>query len=37
MRKKQQRELAARPHILPLTFYLQEKRVKLFAIINPHL
>ena len=33
--KKQ--ELTARPHLLPLIFYLQEKKVKLFTITNPHL
>ena len=36
MRKKKQ-ELAPRPHLVPLIFNLQEKRVKLFAIANPHL
>ena len=43
MRKKQtnkqtnKQKLAARAHLLPLIFYLQEKRAKLLAITNPHL
>ena len=37
MRKKQQQKLAARPQLLPLIFYLQEEKVKLFAITNLHL